>query len=127
MINPSTSTLYINEPHSIEAHHLVNSMYQFSHHHHTMTIPSPLNFNIQQISTQSFHSAPQPEHFHHHSHPPSSPTFIHFLNGNSSCFKEFTYTLTHSQLPHTSATPTPSGLLYLTVLSSTLRPLSVQS
>ena len=34
MIAPSTSTIYINKPHGIEAHHPVNSMYRFSHHHH---------------------------------------------------------------------------------------------
>ena len=33
-IDPSTPTLYINKPHGIEAHHPVNSMYRFSHHHH---------------------------------------------------------------------------------------------
>ena len=85
------------------------------------TIPSPLNFNIQQITTESFHSPPRPEHFHHHTHPPSSPISIRFPNGNNSCLKECTYKQMHSLSPHTSATPTMSGLSSPTVLSNTLR------
>ena len=81
MIDPSTHTLYIKKPHSIEAHRPVHSMYQFSHHHHLScmpdnTIPADLNFTTNTNTILPFcisiKTPPSP-------HPSTFLSYIHSL------------------------------------------------
>ena len=79
MINPSTSALYIQKPHSIEVHCPVSSMYQFSYHHHPScmpdhTVPVELNFTTNTNTILLFSTSTR--------HPPSPnpSTFFSYIH-----------------------------------------------
>ena len=96
MIDPSTYTLYIQKPHSIEVHCPVNSVYQYSHHQHPSympinTAPAELYFTTNTTTILPFSTLAKP--------PPSpnpSLTSIRFLNGNSYCLNVCNSILMHS-------------------------------
>ena len=126
MIDPSTYTLYIQKPHSIEVHHPVNSVYQFSHHQNLSympinTIPAKLNFTTNTTTILPFSTSAKP---------PPSPnpstflSYIHSLPQWEQLLLEWVqlHTDAFTLASHLSQSENTSGLQYPMVLFSTLRP-----
>ena len=81
MIDPSTSTLYIRKPYDIEVYHPDNSMYRFSLHHHTSsvpanTIPAELNYTMTTNTILLFYTSTRPPPS---PHPHTFLSYIHSL------------------------------------------------